>query len=63
MANPFKDSYTKMWPGPGIGPSLSLDGYNIEADEDGVEIPQRFVQTCKNHGWTTDRPVSDKQKK
>ena len=53
VKNPFRQSMVKLQVPAGLGRSLSIAGFDIEADDDGaVEVPKEHVPTLKAHGLT-----------
>lgn len=63
--NPFSQQMVKLHIPEGMGTSVSIEGFNLEGDEDRcVEVPKHLTQRLKDHGLV-DAPAKaeGKQKK
>lgn len=64
MTNPFKVNLHRLQMPPGSGPSISIAGIELAADEDGVvEVPHEHVAALRSHGLTDAPPPAPKRAK
>lgn len=57
--NQFQQSMVRMKIPEGMGPSVSISGFNLEADEKGtIEVPKNLVAVLKDHGLSECPPES-----
>lgn len=63
--NPFNKAMARLQIPPHMGQSISVRGFEVEADEDGcVEVPPELVAELKGHGLTDPpAPVEASKKK
>lgn len=57
--NPFSLSMTRLYLPAGMGTTVSVGGFTLEADEKrSIEVPNSHVKSLQSHGLTTDEPVA-----
>ena len=57
--NPFQQTMVRLQVPAGMGTSISVRGFTVEADDDRcVEVPKDVVAELKAHGLT-EAPVAD----
>ena len=51
QANPFQQTMVRMQVPPGMGSSISVRGFTVDADADGcVDVPKEVVDELAQHG-------------
>lgn len=51
MSNPFQQTMVKLQVPEDMSPSLSIGGFDLQADKDGcVEVPKHLAPTLREHG-------------
>ncbi len=64
MSNPFQQSMVRLQIPAGMGGSISVRGFTLEADADGcVEVPKDLSVELKCHGLTDPVVVDAPRKK
>ena len=64
MSNPFAQSMTRMKAPAGAGQSISVRGFTMEADADGVVlVPGDVANDLMSHGFTKAPAVEPEPKK
>ena len=59
QANPFQQTMVRMAVPPGMGASISIRGFTIEADGTGhVEVPKELVAELTAHGLSKAAPAA-----
>lgn len=62
--NPFRASMTKLAIPPHMGSSISVAGFQVDADADGtIEVPKEHVTELLAHGLTLHAPAADAKAK
>jgi hypothetical protein len=62
-ANPFLTSLTRMQLPSGMGRSISIAGFGLEADDEGcVEVPVQYVDQLTPHGLIVVPPKAQAPK-
>lgn len=61
--NPFNLSMVELQIAPGMGSSISIGGFNLEANDDGiVEVPKHLADELRAHGLTDPKPKATGKK-
>lgn len=62
MSNPFEDQYVFMAFPAGSSGTLSISGFLLTADENGlVKLPKNLQRAAESHGLTIAPPPAEKK--
>lgn len=54
--NPFEVAFTTLYLPPGMGSSISVAGFSLEADDGEIEVPNHLVSELLAHGLLRQKP-------